>query len=60
MHIDYEIVCVDKPLLGALPRIIQAEFVLVRDPTAGIKGIVTTTDVSKEFLVLVESYMLLG
>ena len=60
MSRDYELVRVEQPLLDVLPKIIQAEFVLVRDPTSLITGIVTTTDVSRQFSVLAEPYMLLG
>ena len=60
MHQDYELVRVEQPLLDALPKIIRAEFVLVEDPSRRISGIVTTTDVSEQFSLMAEPYILLG
>lgn len=46
-------------LLDAIPDIVKKEYVLVRDSTNKISGIVTASDLSFEFLIKVEPFLLL-
>ena len=55
--------CGDKcyaSLFTAIPLIMQHEYVLVRGPDQRIVGIVTTSDLSLQFLQMTEPFMLLG
>jgi predicted transcriptional regulator len=46
-------------LLDAIPEIAKKQYVLVRDSTNKISGIVTASDLSFEFLIKVEPFLLL-
>jgi len=50
----------DQSLFGAIPTIIDCGFILVRDSTKRIVGIVTATDLSKQFQQLAEPFLLVG
>lgn len=50
----------DTSLFAAIDTIVAHEYVLVRDPTRKIVGIVTTSDLSLQFLQLGEPFLLLG
>jgi CBS domain-containing protein len=50
----------DVSLFDALPTIVEKGFVLVRDGTGLISGIVTPADVSLQFRQLAEPFLLLG
>jgi CBS domain-containing protein len=50
----------DKSLFSAVDGIIRNEYVLVRSADQKISGIVTTADLSREFLTLAEPFLLLG
>lgn len=50
----------DRSIFAALPLIIEHDYVLVRDATAKISGIVTTADLSLQFQQLAEPFLLLG
>jgi CBS domain-containing protein len=47
-------------LFSAIPTIVERGFVLVRDSANMIGGIVTTTDLSLQFRLLAEPFLLLG
>lgn len=49
----------DVPLLEAVKYVYQKEFAIVEDDSKQICGILTTTDISKQFLVLTEPFLLL-
>lgn len=49
----------DTPLLEAVKYVYQKEFAVVEDEKKQICGILTTTDISKQFLVLTEPFLLL-
>ena len=49
----------DTPLLDAVKYVYQREFAVVEDDSKQICGIRTTTDISKQFLVLTEPFLLL-
>lgn len=49
----------DVPLLEAVKYVYQKEFAIVEDDSEKICGILTTTDISKQFLVLTEPFLLL-
>lgn len=49
----------DTPLLEAVKYVYQKEFAIVEDETKQICGILTTTDISRQFLVLTEPFLLL-
>lgn len=50
----------DTSLFAAIPAIVEKEYVLIKDATARIVGIVTTTDLSLQFRQLAEPFLLLG
>lgn len=50
----------DASLFTAIPLIVQHEYVLVRGSDQRIVGIVTTSDLSLQFLQMTEPFMLLG
>jgi hypothetical protein len=50
----------DTSLLDAITEIVSHQYVLVRDRTNKISGIVTTSDLSLEFRQLTEPFVLLG
>jgi CBS domain containing-hemolysin-like protein len=47
-------------LFRVINRIIESSYVLVRDEHRVIKGILTTTDLSEQFQLLAEPFLLLG
>ena len=49
----------DTPLLEAVKYVYQKEFAVVEDDKKQVCGILTTTDISKQFLVLTEPFLLL-
>lgn len=59
MEPAYE-VSADDSLFAAIAAIIQHQYVLVRAADSSIGGIVTTTDLSFQFQVLAEPFLLLG
>lgn len=50
----------DRSMFTALPTIVDQDYVLVRDDTGRISGIVTTADLSNQFQQLAEPFLLLG
>lgn len=54
------IITTDTSLLNAITEIVNNQYVLVRDETNKISGIVTTSDLSLEFRQLTEPFVLLG
>lgn len=50
----------DTPLFSAIDSIVSHEYVLIRGPDRRISGIVTTSDLSLQFLQLGEPFLLLG
>lgn len=50
----------DASLFTAIPLIVEHEYVLVRGPDKRIVGIITTNDLSLQFLKLTEPFLLLG
>jgi CBS domain-containing protein len=50
----------DESLFRAIGTIVDREYVLVRDSTQRISGIVTTSDLSLQFQQLAEPFLLLG
>lgn len=50
----------DTSLFAAIPTIVEKQFVVIRDATKKIVGIVTTTDLSIQFCKLTEPFLLLG
>jgi CBS domain-containing protein len=55
-----DVVDTSDDLLYNIPRIIARGFVFVRGPDRQITGIVTTTDLSLNFLTLAEPFLILG
>lgn len=49
----------DTPILNAIHTVYKHEFVVVLDKTKEICGIVTTTDISSQFLTITEPFLLL-
>ncbi|MBC7876571.1 MAG: CBS domain-containing protein [Anaerolineales bacterium] len=56
----YHEISADISLFYAIDTIIEHEYVLVRDSSRVITGIVTTTDLSTQFLQLSEPFLLIG
>lgn len=56
---DVEILPYDKPLLEAIKTIIEKEVVLVQKKDKTFSGIVTLADISSQFLVVTEPFLLL-
>jgi len=54
------IITYDTSLFEAITEIVNHEYVLVRDGINKVSGIVTTSDLSREFRQLTEPFMLLG
>jgi CBS domain-containing protein len=50
----------DRSIFSALPTIVEQGYVLVRNATSKISGIVTTADLSLQFQQLAEPFLLLG
>lgn len=50
----------DRSVFAAIPTIVEQGYVLVRDSTGRISGIITTADLSMQFKQLAEPYLLLG
>jgi CBS domain-containing protein len=50
----------DRSIFSALPTIVEQGYVLVRDSTSRISGIITTADLSLQFQQLAEPFLLLG
>jgi CBS domain-containing protein len=50
----------ERSIFAALPTIVERGYVLVKDPTSRICGIVTTSDLSLQFQQLAEPFLLLG
>lgn len=50
----------DAPLFHAMQRLRQVDAILVRDSEARVSGIVTTADISVQFHMLGEPFLLLG
>jgi CBS domain-containing protein len=50
----------DRSLFSAIPTIIELGFILVRDSSQRIGGIVTASDLSEQFQQLAEPFLLLG
>jgi predicted transcriptional regulator len=59
MDRDVEILRDDTPLLKALQSIAEKDVVLVRNPSKGIVGLVTTTDIALEYNSLAEPFLLI-
>ncbi|PWS26460.1 XRE family transcriptional regulator [Pedobacter yonginense] len=53
------IVDLDKPLLDAIKIVIEKDFVLVQKKDKSLSGIVTIADISTQFLLLTEPFLLL-
>lgn len=53
-------VAADRSIFAALPIIVEQGYVLVRDATNRISGIVTTSDLSLQFQQLTEPFLLIG
>lgn len=49
----------DTPILKAIHSVYKHDFVVVVDKSKEIKGIVTTTDISSQFLTITEPFLLL-
>lgn len=56
---DVEILPLDTPLLEAAKIVYKKEFILVRNQDKTLSGIVTTADLSSQFLVTTEPFLLL-
>lgn len=50
----------DTPLFAAIDRIVEHQYVLIRDREQQISGIVTTSDLSRQFKQLGEPFLLIG
>jgi CBS domain-containing protein len=50
----------ESSLFEAIPIIVQHQYVLVRGPDSRITGIVTASDLSRQFLQMTEPFLLLG
>ncbi|MUU78457.1 CBS domain-containing protein [Winogradskyella endarachnes] len=59
MSKDVEILDYEAPLFDAIKKIISKETILVRNDKMEISGIVTTTDISEQFLMLTEPFLIL-
>src|SRR5438045_1693775 len=57
---EHQEMSVDTPIFNAMGLILKHEFVLVRSRDGIISGIVTTTDLGKQFRELSEPYLLLA
>lgn len=58
--VPVDVVGLEDDLLPHVPRIIRAGYVLVRSRDRSISGIVTTSDLSGQFLGLAEPFLLVG
>jgi len=59
MSKEVEILDYEAPLFDAIKIIISKEIILVRNDKMEISGIVTTTDISEQFLMLTEPFLIL-
>ena len=59
MSKDVEILDYEAPLFEAIKKIISKEVVLVKNDKMEISGIITTTDISEQFLMLTEPFLIL-
>jgi predicted transcriptional regulator len=50
----------DRSIFVALPTIVEQGYVLVRDASSRVSGIITTSDLSLQFQQLAEPFLLLG
>jgi CBS domain-containing protein len=57
--VSHQEVRADKPLFDAIDEIVTNQYVLIRDSTNKISGIVTTSDLSLKFRQLAEPFLLL-
>jgi CBS domain-containing protein len=53
-------IAADRSIFGAVPIIVEHGYVLVRDATSKVSGIITTSDLSRQFQQLAEPFLLLG
>ena len=56
---EYNILEYDTPLLKAIKTVIEKEYVIVQKKDKTLSGIITLADVSSQFLVLTEPFLLL-
>jgi predicted transcriptional regulator len=56
---DVSIIAIDTPLLKAIKKIYNHDFVVVTDASKNICGLVTTADISSEFLSITEPFLLM-
>jgi predicted transcriptional regulator len=59
LDLNVSILELDTPLLEAIKTVIEKEFVLVQRKDKTLSGIVTIADISSQFLVLTEPFLLL-
>lgn len=59
MSKDVDILDYEAPLFEAVKKIISKEVVLVKNNKMEISGIITTTDISEQFLMLTEPFLIL-
>ena len=59
MTTNFTLLDYDTPLLEAIPIIIEKEFVLVQKKDKTLSGIVTTADISSQFLTMTEPFLIL-
>jgi CBS domain-containing protein len=57
---DAPLISADSSLFSAIPTIISHGFILVRDGTNRVIGIVTASDLSEQFQQLAEPFLLIG
>ncbi|MDD4778379.1 MAG: CBS domain-containing protein [Fermentimonas sp.] len=53
------IVSIDEPLLKAVAKVLKKDFVVVVDKTKALSGLVTTSDISAEYLSLTERFLII-
>jgi CBS domain-containing protein len=56
---DVQVLDIDEPVFKAMNIILEKEVVLVRDKNKIICGIVTSTDIGEQFLILSEPFLLI-
>jgi hypothetical protein len=56
---NIEVLRYDRPLFDAVGTIIRSEVVLIRGPEDRITGLVTTTDISEQFMALSAPFLIL-
>ena len=57
---DAQIIGTDTPLFASISRIVNYGYVLVHDKTNVVTGIVTASDLSKQFKTLAGPFLLIG